>query len=346
VTEGGLRPAPLLRFHALMAADVAAQRLRSHLLEGERPETAHAVVSHFGCMQAQDYLGALWGVGLRMRSATEAGVERALAEREIVRTWPLRGTLHFVAAEDVHWILDLLAPRMIQRHAARQLREHGIDEPLLRRCRTAVRRALLGGGALTREELYAVIPSKAPLQIVWRLAHEKLICFGPRRGKQPTFVLLDEWIPPSRTVAPADPLAELARRYFASHGPARPEDFAWWSGVTVREARRIAPVSQAVKAARPRASVHLLPPFDEFTVAYSDRSAILDPAYAKRVNAGGGMLSAVIVSRGRVAGTWKRTLSRTTVTVEPSLFGDLTRAEQRTLDDEIARYAAFLGCKT
>lgn len=100
-----------------MAVDVAAQRLGHQRIDGERCATPHEVVSHLGCMQAQDYLGALWAVGLRMRESTEGEVERALAERTIVRTWPLRGTLHFVAAEDVHWILDLLAPRIIQRHA-------------------------------------------------------------------------------------------------------------------------------------------------------------------------------------------------------------------------------------
>lgn len=316
-----------------MAVDVAAQRLRHQLLDGPRAATPHEVVSHLGCVQAQDYLGALWAVGTRMRSAVEADVERALADRSIVRTWPLRGTLHFVAAEDVHWILDLLAPRAIRR-------QRELDERLLPRCRTAARRALSGGNALTRNELYAALPPGDRLQMVWRLAHEKLICFGPRRGKQQTFVLLDEWIPPSRTITPTDPLAELARRYFASHGPATAADFAWWAGITLSEARRVTPAF-TVAAAR-STSVHLLPPFDEYTVAYTDRSAILDPAHAKRVNAGGGMLNAVIVSRGRVVGTWKRTLTRNGVTVTPSLFRALSPAETKSLDREIARYTAFL----
>jgi Winged helix DNA-binding domain len=313
---------------------VAVDRLRSQLLSGPRPDSAREVVSRFGCMQAQDYLGALWGVGLRMRSSSEAEVERALADREIVRTWPLRGTLHFVAAEDVHWILDFLAARMIRRQGAR------VDESLLPRARTAVRRALAGGAAMTRQELYAVLPPGDRLQMVWRLAHEKLICFGPRCGKQQTFVLLDEWIPPSRSIAPADPLAELARRYFASHGPATAADFAWWAGITLTEARRVTP--EFSRVASRSTSVHLLPPFDEYTVAYADRSDIVDPAFARRVNAGGGMLNAVIVARGRVVGTWKRTLSRKGVTVTPSLFRDLTRSEQRGLEREIARYAAFV----
>jgi hypothetical protein len=318
-----------------VAVDVAAARLRNQHIDGERLATPHDVVSHLGCVQAQDYLGALWAVGLRMRSAVEADVERALAERTIVRTWPLRGTLHFVAAEDVHWILDLLAPRVIKKNAARQLREHGIDERLLRRCRTVVHRELSGGGALIRDQLYAAlgVPAEQGLQIVWRLAHEKLICFGARRGKQQTFVLLDEWIPP--TAAPADPLAELARRYFASHGPATAADFAWWAGVTLSEARRVA---LDVPVESPHAlSVRLLPPYDEFTVGYADRAAIIDPAFP------GGALNAVIVARGRVIGTWKRTLSRGTVHVQTTLARALTRPEQQSLDREIDRYAAFLA---
>jgi hypothetical protein len=317
-----------------VALNVPAQRLRNQLLDGTRAATPHEVVSHFGCMQAQDYLGALWAIGARMRSGVEADVERALAEGTIVRTWPLRGTLHFVAAEDVHWILDFFAPRAIRR-------QRGLDESLLPRCRTAARRALSGGKALTRDELYAALPPSDHLQVVWRLAHEKLICFGPRRGKQQTFVLLDEWVPLSRNRPPADALAELARRYFASHGPATAADFAWWAGIPLSEARRVTPT---FPSASPRTtSLHLLPPFDEYTVAYSDRSDILDPAFAKRVNAGGGMLNAVIVSRGRVVGTWKRTLARNRVTVTPSLFRELTPAEQKSLDREIGRYMAFLG---
>ncbi|HVG23286.1 MAG TPA: winged helix DNA-binding domain-containing protein, partial [Thermoanaerobaculia bacterium] len=260
----------------------------------------------------------------------------------IVRTWPLRGTLHFVAAQDVHWMLDLLAARTIRRNAARQLREHGMDERVMRRARTGVRRALSGGGAMTRDELYAVIGSEQGLHLVWRLEHEKLICFGARRGKQQTFVLLDEWIPPSRGITPADPLEELARRYFRSHGPATAEDFAWWAGIPLSEARRVTPgrIEERVRAS---ASVHLLPPFDEYTVAYADRSAILDPRYARRVNAGGGIINAVIVLRGQVVGTWKRTLSRAEVNVAPTLFRELTRAERSSLERELARYAAFVG---
>ncbi|HUR83298.1 MAG TPA: winged helix DNA-binding domain-containing protein [Thermoanaerobaculia bacterium] len=304
---------------------MAVARVRNQLLDAPAA-LPREVVSHLVCVQAQDYLGALWAVGLRTRSASEADVERALANREIVRTFPLRGTLHFVAAEDVHWILDFLAPRVLRSRGPRQMRVHGLDAALLRRCRAVASRVLRGENALTREELYREwrVPAEQGLQLIWRFSHEKLMCFGARRGKQQTFVLLDEWIPSSRTIAPADPLQELVRRYFASHGPATPADFAWWAGVTPAEARSAhveIPPSQA------RDVVRLLPPYDEFIAAYTDYKSKGD---------------AVIVSRGAVVGTWKRTLTRSGVAVHVSPARALRAGEQRALDREIARYAGFV----
>ena len=298
-------------------------RVRNQLLDAPLA-TPRDVVSHLVCIQAQDYLGALWAVGLRTRSCTEADVEHALANREIVRTFPLRGTLHFVAAQDVHWILDLLAPRVLRSRGPRQMRVHGLDAALLRRCRTIAERVLRDGHALTRDELYRQwrVPAEQGLQLVWRFAHEKLICFGARRGRQQTFVLLDEWIPPARTIAPADPLRELARRYYASHGPATPEDFAWWAGVTPAEARG---VHVDVAPSRAKPVVRLLPPYDEFIAAYTGYKSKGD---------------AVIVSRGEIVGTWKRTITRRGVDVQPVLRAEVP---QRALQREIARYAAFLG---
>jgi hypothetical protein len=297
-------------------------RVSNQLLDAPAA-TPREVVSHLVCVQAQNYLGALWAIGLRTRSATEAGVERAIANREIVRTFPLRATLHFVAAEDVHWILDFLAPRVLRSRGPRQMRVHGIDDALLRRCRNVASRVLRDGNAMTRDALYRSwgVPAEQGLQIVWRLAHEKLICFGTRQGKQQTFVLLEEWIPPSRSHRPDDPLRELARRYFASHGPATPADFAWWAGVTLAEARR---VHVDVAPSRARDVLRLLPPYDEILAAYTDYKSKGD---------------AVILWRGAIAGTWKRTITRSGVDVHPTLRADVP---QRALEREIARYAAFL----
>ena len=334
---------------------VPLQRLHSQLLARNPAATAHEVVAHFGAVQAQDYLGALWAVGLRMRAAVESDVERALAERSIVRCWPMRGTLHFVAAEDARWMLELLAPRVLSRHRARLQRDFELDPRTLSRSRTLIERALQGGNALTRPEIYATLEkaristrASRGLHILFALAHEHLICFGARRGKQPTFVLLDEWLPATKPRPREDALAELARRYCTGHGPATAADFAWWSGLTLKEANEgfaLADVQceSSAKSMGVTPSVHLLPPFDEYTVAYKDRSAIIDPTFARRVNAGGGILNAVVVVNGLVAGTWKRDLHDKFVDITISPFRTLTARETRSLEKEGARYAKFLG---
>jgi hypothetical protein len=335
---------------------ILAGRLQSHLLAGNALATPQAVVSHLTAVQAQDFLGALWGVGVRMPAALESDVERALDERTIVRCWPMRGTLHFVAAEDVRWMLELLAPRVLARHQPRLQREFGVDTRTLRRCRTLVERALQNDQALTRPEIYAILQkakistaNSRGLHILFVLAHERVICFGPRRGKQPTFVLLDEWVPQSKPRSRDDALGELASRYLRGHGPATPADFAWWSGLSMKEAKEALslahPTDVVGDAKQARASVHLLPPFDEYTVAYKDRSPIVDAGFAKRVNAGGGILNAVLVVDGRVAGTWKRSFRGDAVEVTVSPFRRLSSREESEVEREASRYAKFLGVR-
>jgi hypothetical protein len=348
----------------------AACRLSNQRIADPPPGTASDVVGWLGAVQAQDYLGALWAVGLRMREATEAGIERALAERTIVRTWPMRGTLHFVAAADVRWMLELMTPRVLARNRLRLQRDHAIDDTVVGRSRDLFVEALQGGRQLTRDAMYQVLESgqisakgQRGLHILWWLAQEGLLCFGAREGKQQTFALLDEWIPRAKRREKDEALAELAKRYFTSHGPATLQDFAWWSGLTAADAKagldlaapHLAretvgsetvwlPVSAAV-AEEKSPAVHLLPPYDEYTVAYRDRSAVLDPAHAKGMATGNGIFFPILVIDGRVVGTWKRMLKRREVVVTPSPFAPLSRSQTRALTLTARRYGAFLGLK-
>jgi hypothetical protein len=348
------------------SASLPRHRLHSLRLATTNFDDPADLVWWLGAVQAQDYLGSLWAIGLRTRNATETDVERAIADRSIIRTWPMRGTLHFVAAVDVRWMLALLTPRVVAASAARLKREYGLDQPVLGRSRKAVARALEGGRRLTRDALYRTLERQGivagggrGLHLTWRLAHEGLICFGTRAGRQQTFVLLDEWVPGGKRLARDEALAELARRYFTSHGPATVRDFAWWSGLLLTDAADGAamarehlvsfelagrtywasPVPPANGGAR---RAYLLPAFDEYTVGYRSREMVLDPAHARRVK-GVDILRPAIVVSGRVAGTWTRTAARDSVKVALYPFTRLGTTARHAVLAATRRYAAFLG---
>ncbi|MFD0892841.1 AlkZ family DNA glycosylase [Luteolibacter ambystomatis] len=331
-------------------------------------ENAGAVVRKLGAMQAQDYLASLWAVGLRVKGATEADIEQAVRDREIVRTWPMRGTLHFVAPEDVRWMLALLSPRIVASAATRH-RQLGLDEAVFSRSRKLLEKTLRSGRLLTRDAAYELLEragisctGQRGYHILWKLAQDAVLCCGPREGKQPTFTLLDEWVPESRSLGGDEALAEIARRYFTSHGPATLADFVWWTGLKITDAKKALELvagdlekvesegdnywmSRSLSRVKPsKQGIHLLPGFDEFLLGYKDRSAVLDPEHAGRIVPGNnGMFMPMLVIDGKVAGTWKRTLGRKSVTVAFEPFSSLTAGESKTAARNAAAYAEFLG---
>lgn len=351
-------------------AVIARQRLLRQGIADARFATPGDVVSSLLAVQAQDYSGSLWAVGLRMRDGSEADVERAIAERKLIRTWPMRGTLHLVAADDVRWLLELLAPRVIARDTARIERDYGLDAVMLERCRRVVSHALRDGKPMRRDRLYAALDAAGiassqlrGVHITGRLAMEGLICNGPRDGRQPTFVLLDAWAPHAPRKPRDASLAELALRYFASRGPATAQDLAWWSGLTVKDA--LAAIALAGSGlvqetidgkahwhtsstmrkggSEPVASVHLLPPFDEYLVGYRDRSAALDIEHNRTVIAINGLFSASIVIDGRIAGLWRRNVGKTAVELALQPFRPLPKSRLPALRSAAKRYGAFVG---
>jgi hypothetical protein len=261
---------------------------------------------------------------------------------------------------------ELLAPRP-SAAAAGRLRSFGIDERVLARARRALVESLSGGRRLTRPAAYRVLErariatgAQRGLHVLWRLAQECLLCFGPREGKQQTFVLFDEWLPHARRLPREEALAELAHRYFSGHGPATLSDFAWWSGLKLADARaavllagdrldeeitsgqRFWLARSAAPSPRPRARAHILPAFDEFLVGYADRTAAIDPSHMLQVNAGGGILNPVIVVDGRVVGTWKRRIERRELVFAPAPFAELSESQTLAVELALRRYARFL----
>lgn len=355
----------------MTALDISRARLFSQRISMPEGETPADVVRWLGAIQSQDLPASLWAVGLRMREAvTEADVERAIADRTVVRSWPMRGTIHLMPAEDARWMVRLLAPRL-DRKMASNYRRAGLTPEIIARAGDVIATTLTGTRC-TRGEIYAAlaaagIPTSGQnaeqrgMHLLVHWARHGLICIAPRRGKQQTFALLDEWLPSAGSEpSGAEALAELARRYFRSHGPATAKDFAWWTGTTLTEARRAAEMVRGefdretvdgveywlgsapggMAGEPPRA--FLLPPFDEYSVAYADRSALVD---RDRLVASGYGIASNIVIDGRLAGLWKRTLGRDTVAVEVRPMRALTREEKDLIPAAVEPYARFLGLR-
>lgn len=344
-----------------------AHRLQTQRLAGTMFSTPAAAVAHFGAVQGQDYLYSLWALGMRVAGATEATVEQAIAARQIIRTWPFRGTIHYVTAADARWMVKLTTERSLHR-ATRRLRQLELDDDTLARSRGIIVATLQANEQVARPDLLKALDAagvspagQRGYHILWYHANEGLIGLGPRRGKQQTIVLLDEWLPPVRELTRDEALAELARRYFTSHGPAQLKDFIWWSSLPAAEARsgleaaksRLAqetidgkefwydPIQPAGVMVSPTA--HLLPFLDEYLIAYRDRDAIQDPAYNKLVDSGNVSFHAPFLIDGRVAGIWKRTLKKERVVIEVTAFRPLGVAERDALAAAANRFGAFLG---
>jgi hypothetical protein len=346
--------------------DITRTRLRNQCLSGGRFKRPEDVVRWFGAVQAQDYAGAKWALGLRMQRAVDADIEAALRDGRILRTHVMRPTWHFVAPEDIRWMLALTAPR-VSAAMAPYNRRLELDATVFRRAQRAIVGALRGGRQRTRQELKVVL-QRAGVHAdgVQRLAHivmqaelDAVICSGARRGKHFTYTLLDERVPMARARSRDDSITELARRYFTSHGPAQLHDFAWWSGLSVADARAgLATVERELaretidgrtywfpSSVRMRPSfraAYMLPLFDEYLIAYKDRRAALDPSQWTQV-ASRDPFSAAVVVNGSVVGGWKRIQRRDRITIALTLSTSLDKRHVAAITDAARAYTRFLG---
>lgn len=326
-------------------------------------------------MQAQDMQAVLWAVGLRVRTAGVDTVRSALDEGLVVRSWPMRGTLHLLAPEDLRWILNITADRQLQGMGGRH-RELEIDARDVDAARDAALELVSGGGSATRQQLFEAFEAAGQSTVGQRgihllgiLCQRAWLVQGPLAGNQQLIKAFDEWIPKSRELDRAEGIAELVLRYMTSHGPATERDFAWWSSTRVTEVRSaLAQVSdQLVELEFEGASYWMspataallddgvpgqrsllaLPGFDEFLLGYTDRSLVLPPEHAQKVVPGGnGMFKKTIVAGGEVIGTWALKGAGRTAAVVPEPFdtvNGLRPAAQRSFELQAARYLKFLG---
>jgi hypothetical protein len=320
-------------------SEVGLLRLVAQRLAGPPAATPAEAVRHLTAMQAQDQPGALLAIALRTAGRSREEVLAAFDAGEIVRSWPMRGTLHILAAEDLGWMLTLGTPRPRAAAALRRT-QLGLTDADVERAEELARPAvpIPRAGLTTVWEEAGLAPAGGRgYHLLNELAHRGVLCFGPTVDGEPAVVAVDDWIRAPRRLERDEALGEWARRYFRSHGPATRADFARWTGVPAADADTgialarpelatmdvegteylLDPAVPDVLAARRRAAlgVHLLPGFDEFVLGYADRRHVLAPEQFDRIVPGGnGVFRATVVHRGRVVGTWAAPRGRLEVT--------------------------------
>jgi len=347
-------------------AELVYRRLSNQLLSTSNFKRPAEVVRWLGAAQAQDFSGAKWALAQRGPNSTDAVIEKTYNEGKILRTHVMRPTWHFVAPDDIRWLLQLTAPR-VNTALGSNYRNFELDQATFKRCNKVLTSALKGGKHLTRASLKKVLNDSGvaaddPVRLAHILVHAELdaiICSGPRLGKQFTYALLEERVPPAKSLDREEALVKLTRRYFTSHGPATLRDFMWWSGLTAADARNgigmvernltkithhdqvywSAPSTKSVPAITPRA--HLLSTYDEYIVAYKDRTAIMGrDGRSATVNA---LMGPAVIVNGEVVGTWKRREEKESVQVYIKPFRSLNKSESTEISKAVDRYTKFLG---
>jgi hypothetical protein len=344
--------------------EIIRRRLFNQQLNNTSFKAPSELVKWLGAVQSQDYNGAKWALANRLMDPEESIIEKALDEGSILRTHVLRPTWHFVSPEDIRWMIQLSEPR-ISALSAKYFRDLELDKRVLNRSNKVIAKALSEGKHLTRKELGEVLEAAGIAtndlrltHIVFRAELDQLICSGAKRGKQFTYALLDQRAPYATILERDEALAELSRRYFRSRGPATVHDFTWWSGLSVADAKKgteiiqseldhddlnndkyfFSPVSFVPDG---NAKVYLLPAWDEYTVAYKDRSIVIETGHEKE--AGHGIFNPNIVINGVIKGSWRRALTGKKIVLVANYFSPISKTFERKVQAEAKRYADFFG---
>jgi hypothetical protein len=357
-----------------VTAELPAEWLRraraaAQLLAGEPAADPVRAVVRVVAVQAQAAGPARLALRPRTVAVTAGDVDRACGDGSLVRTWAMRGTLHMLAAGDVRWVNCLLGP-VFARAGRRRREQLGLDEATCERAFAAIEQVLRGGESLTRAVLIARVRehgvaidarTQAPPHLLAYAANSGLICRGPDAARdEPTYVLLDGYVPAARPMARQEALAELARRYLAGYGPATAAGFRAWSGLPAAETRQafaalagetaeVSAVGERMLVLRdadlrpPAVPARLLGHFDPLLLGYRDRDLIVDPAYARRVQAGGGFIQPTVLVDGRVAGTWSLDRRRNKALAVVTPFGGLPPGSREALAAEASDLSRFLG---
>jgi hypothetical protein len=348
--------------------DVANTRLISQQINATKFETAKEIVGWMGAMQAQDFNMAKWAIGLRSKNATEQNIDAAINSGEIIRTHILRPTWHFVSSDDIYWMLELTAPRIRSSMKGRNIQLE-LSENIFKKANNIIEKALSGNINLTRKELLNEL-NKTKIEtdhnrashILFNAELEGIICSGKMKEKQTTYALLNERIEKPAQIKKEEALYKLASKYFESHCPATLQDFIWWSGLSVSDAKHALEliksnfISEKINTQeywfpnsfsipkKFKESVFLLPAFDEFLISYKDRSATIISEHQRKAFSNNGIFWPTIVMNGQVSGIWKREIKKAKIIIETNFFYQQNK-EVKQIQKAAEKFGYFLNHK-
>jgi Winged helix DNA-binding domain len=351
----------------MKTARAVAVRMANQGLANRPAPDARAAALVCNGIQAQDLWASQLAVRARSASATVADVVAAVAAPTVVRTWLMRGTLHMVAADDLRWLVGLIGPAVLKM-AEPRFQQVGLTLSVREQARTVLP-DVLAGRRLTRGELIAALRTElralptegqGPAHVTIWASASGMICRAGDQGKEPTYALVDEFVPDAPP-PPPDPMAELVRRYVRAFGPVTVEDFAPWSRLPISAARlAFAGLEDELREVAVDGRTHyvlgdegigdtepahgvlrLLPTFDSYLMGYRGRDAFLDPSHRPDV-AVGGILYPTIVVDGVIVGTWRLDRGSNQLRVRAEFFVEPVKWQLSALDAEVADIGRFL----
>ena len=346
---------------------ISSLRLDFQQISNQNFDKVSDLIEYMGAVQAQDLAMAKWALGLRLKNATENTIDEAINSGQIIRTHVLRPTWHFVSPDSISWMIDLTAKRIKSQSKAR-LKQLEIDEMVLKKSVRILEKYLLSNKSIRRETITMEFENHSIRTNENRLSHilmelelNKIICSGGVENSKQTYALFDERIKHKNHLNKDESLARLADMYFQSHSPACLEDFVWWSGLSVSEAKSgIADIQKNLdvfvendrnyyiwnrrEAARNMSdSFFLLPAFDEFLISYKFRESSISDLYNRKAISDNGIFRPLMVLNGGVIGIWKRSLRSKKLHIETEIFIPQNENFEKLLNPAKDRFLKFAG---
>lgn len=354
----------------MTSENISIIRLVNQQISSKKFSSEKKLVSYMGALQAQDYAMSKWAIGVRLKNADEKLINSSIDKGDILRTHLLRPTWHFVSSEDIYWMLDLTASRIKNSMRSRN-KDLGLTPEIFRKSNKLIRNALSGNNHLTREELIKLLRDANIKTVQNRASHllmeaelDGIVCSGIHKGNKPTYALLEDRVKKSNLPGREQSLEKLATRYFNSRGPATINDFLWWSGLTIADARAAIEMikpemdsfeinsqtcwyfSPQTEKFKPAEKVFLLPTFDEFIISYKDRSAVMQSESHRKIISNFGIFRAIIVYNGKIIGTWKRIVKKDYLSIQIEYLNEPDDKIKKLVNDEAERFGIFSGQQT